>query len=158
MRDEKSKKNLGGRPSLYNSKYCEALIQHMSQGLSYESFAGTISVSKQTLYDWEKANPEFVDAKEVGLEKSRIFWESLGIQNIINTSESSPNVGSSSKSLNASVWIFNMKNRFGWRDKQPDEHEVVINNANTMNLDKIPQEEFEARYQAALNKSKESEK
>ena len=106
------------------------LIDHMGNGFSYESFAGSIGVSKQTIYDWEKSNSEFLDAKEVGIEKSRIFWEKLGIDHIVNESESSKELGSSSKSLNASVWIFNMKNRFQWRDKQPDETDVVVNNNN----------------------------
>lgn len=118
-----------GRPTKYDKKYCEELIEHMAKGLSYEAFAGTVSVSKQTLYDWEKANPEFLDAKEIAIEKCRIFWEELGIKNIINKSDSSSWEGGSeskSRSLNSSAWIFNMKNRFGWRDKQPGEEDKII--------------------------------
>ena len=106
------------------------LIEHMGNGFSYESFPGSIGVSKQTIKKKKKSNSEFLDAKEVGIEKSRIFWEKLGIDHIVNESESSKELGSSSKSLNASVWIFNMKNRFQWRDKQPDETDVVVNNNN----------------------------
>ncbi len=129
-----------GRPTLYKPEYCELLIKHMSEGLSYEAFAGVVEVSKQSLYDWEKVNPEFLDAKEKAVEKSRIFWEKLGISHILNESESTHGVGSSSKSLNASVWIFNMKNRFKWRDKQPDEVDVIVNN----NLKNKTDEELEA--------------
>lgn len=119
-----SEPNKAGRPTKYKKENCELLIKHMEKGFSYESFAGLIGVSKQTIYDWEKQYPEFLDAKEVGVEKSRIFWENLGIQNIINESFGQ-NMGS--KSLNSTVWIFNMKNRFQWRDKQPDEDQVNIN-------------------------------
>lgn len=120
------------RPTKYNPKYCAELIDHMAHGLSFEAFAGRIGVSKQTLYDWEKAQPEFLDAKEVGLQKAQLYWERLGIRYVVNKSDSESTVGmggsSKSRSLNASVWIFNMKNRFGWRDKQPGEVDVVVNN------------------------------
>lgn len=117
-----------GRPTKFKPEYCELLIEHMAKGLSFEAFAGRIGVSRRVLFDWEKAHQDFLHAKEIGIEKARIFWEELGIKHILNESESVPNVGSSSRSLNASVWIFNMKNRFQWRDKQPGETDVVVNN------------------------------
>jgi transposase-like protein len=113
-----------GRPSKYKPEYCEQLIEHMEQGLSFEAFAGSIGVCKQTLYTWTEEHEEFLDAKKRATEKSRLFWEKMGIDNIINVSE----FKGDSTSLNSAVWVFNMKNRFGWRDKQPDEHDVVVNN------------------------------
>lgn len=114
-----------GRPTGYDPSFCEKLIEHMDSGLSYESFAGTIGVSRRVLFDWERAHPEFLHSKEVGLERARIFWEKLGIEHIVNKSDSHGKGQSSSRSLNASVWIFNMKNRFGWRDKQPGEEDQI---------------------------------
>jgi hypothetical protein len=110
-----------GRPTDYKPEFDAQLISHMQQGLSFESFGGVIGKSKQTLYDWLDAQPTFLDAKMVGAEASRLFWEELGIHHILNTSETQAGIGGSSKSLNASVYNFQMKNRFGWRDKQPDE-------------------------------------
>lgn len=121
-----------GRPSKYKPEFCEQLIEHMEAGLSFESFAGTLNVSKQTIYDWEKEHPAFLDAKEIAFEKSRLFWEKLGIEHIVNKSDSYGEGQSQSRSINASVYIFNMKNRFKWRDKQPDEVDVVVNNTNTL--------------------------
>jgi len=117
-----------GRPTKYKTEYCHLLIEHMANGLSYEAFAGLIGVSKHSLYEWEKVHEEFSDAKRIAVEKSRLFWEKLGVDHILNVSESFGEGQSKSKSLNASVWIFNMKNRFKWRDKQPDETDVVVNN------------------------------
>ena len=114
----------GGRPTKYKPEYCQQLIKHMEGGLSYEAFAGTVGVSKQTIYDWEVANPKFLDAKSIAFEKSRVFWEKLAVDNIINKSDSNSWEGGSeskSRSINSTIWIFNMKNRFGWRDKQPGE-------------------------------------
>lgn len=120
-----------GAPSKYKPEYCQQLIEHMAEGLSFESFAGIIEVNRDSLYEWIKVHQEFSDAKKIAVDKSLHFWEKLGLNNIINISESeSQGEGfgrSSSRSLNSSVWIFNMKNRFGWRDKQPDEDSININ-------------------------------
>jgi DNA-binding XRE family transcriptional regulator len=85
--------------------YCQALVRWCKKGLSYESFASACNVSEQTLYDWEKAHPEFLEAKKIGYPHCRAFWERAGIAGKIP----------------AGTWIFNMKNRFGWRDKSPEE-------------------------------------
>ena len=117
----------GGRPTIYKQEFCDLLIDHMEKGYSYESFAGLLGVSKQTIYDWEKANPEFLDAKKRATEKSRLFWEKVGIENIVNieTMEKgeSGNFTAVKKSLNSAAWIFNMKNRFkdDWKDKHENE-------------------------------------
>ena len=109
-----------GRPSKYDSKYDQMLIEHMAQGLSFESFAGLISVNKDTLSEWVKVHESFSVAKKEGLDKNRLFWEKLAIDHILNKSDSEFQGSSSSRSLNATVWIFNMKNRFPqeWRDKR----------------------------------------
>lgn len=124
-----SEENKLGRPSKYKPEYCEQLVEHMNSGLSFESFAAVIGVNRDTLYEWTKVHSEFSDAQKEGLDKSLLFWEKLGIDNIINTSESESfgeGQGSSkSRSLNSSVYIFNMKNRFKWKDKQPDENDQI---------------------------------
>lgn len=102
-----------GRPTKYKPEYCEMLIEHMSQGYSYETFGAVVDCSKQTVYDWEEHFPEFVDAKKRAFTKCQQFWEKLGIDNII--SRSSREYGS--ETLNTGVWVFNMKNRFKWTDR-----------------------------------------
>lgn len=66
-----------GQPTKYRKEYCKKLIEWMSQGFSFESFAGTVDVSRQTVHDWVKANEEFLEAKRIGDSKSRIWWEKL---------------------------------------------------------------------------------
>lgn len=130
-----------GRPSKYKPEYCEKLIEHMASGLSFESFAGVIEVNVDTLHEWAKVHEEFSDSKRLAFAKNMAFWEKLGIEHIINKSDSESlgdGVSSSkSRSLNASVWIFNMKNRFKWRDRQPDETDVVVNNLSQANDDEL---------------------
>lgn len=110
-----------GRPHKYLPEYPDMLIEHMSKGFSYESFAGLVSVHKSTIYEWETSFEEFSDAKKIAFEKSRLFWEKQGIEGLYNTSTYDPETKvSTSRSLNSSVYIFNMKNRFPteWREKQ----------------------------------------
>ena len=99
-----------GRPTDYREGYPELLEDHMGQGYTYEAFCGRVGVCKQTLYTWEQKYPEFLDAKNRGLEKGRMFWERLGLGG----------AAGAIKNFNAAVWIFTMKNRFGWRDR----HEI----------------------------------
>ena len=111
-----------GRPIEYDPSYCQEIIDFCGQGYSIEAFAGKLGVSKQSLYNWFEKYPDFMDAKRVALEKSRMFWEGLAIDHVLNKSDSFGNgQGSTSRSINASVWIFNMKNRFKWRDKTDEE-------------------------------------
>lgn len=105
-----------GRPTDYRQEYCAMLIDHMAQGFSFESFGGVVGSCKQTMYSWLENFPEFLDAKSQGRARALLFWERAGNSGALGYL---PN-------FNASAYIFNMKNRFGWRDKQPDE-EVSTN-------------------------------
>lgn len=98
-----------GKPTSYRKRFCDQLISEMSNGLSYTGCAGIFGVTFQTLYDWEKRYPEWKEAKEIGIAKSQVFWEKIGMQYIVSNPRG--------PCLNSSVWIFNMKNRFGWRDR-----------------------------------------
>lgn len=110
------KKPKVGRPSDYDPIYCQMLIKHMEDGLSFECFAGVIGVCEQTLYNWLKDFPEFLESKNKGKPKSRLFWEKLGRDGAVNETIKDGDSMTKTQSLNSSVWIFNMKNRFGWRN------------------------------------------
>lgn len=103
-------KNPGGQPTKYKTEYCEMVTKHMSEGLSFESFAGVIGVNRDTLYEWAKVHQNFSDAKTKGTAASLLFWEKLGRQITIKGKG------------NIAGWIFNMKNRFidTWKER----HEV----------------------------------
>jgi len=90
----------------------------MSAGLSYEAFAGLTGVARTTLYNWEKDHEEWRNAKARAFDACLLFWERQGIKGLWTVSD---RVGSTC--LNSPVWTFNMKNRFKWRDKQPEEIE-----------------------------------
>lgn len=97
-----------GRPSKYVSDHDMALIAHMSEGYSYESFAALLNVHIDTLYEWEKKHDSFSEAKKVGRAKSMLMWEKMGLLGTLGKI----------KGFNSTAWIFNLKNRFGWTDRQ----------------------------------------
>ena len=105
-----------GAPTTYKPEYCLLLIEHLAQGLSFESFAAKVDCEERTLFNWAKQNPDFLAAKNLGWPKARLFWEKLGV------------MGAAGKirGFNPAAWIFNMKNRFRneWRDRQEVEHQV----------------------------------
>jgi hypothetical protein len=98
-----------GRPSKYDQKFDEMLITHMTEGLSFEAFAGIIEVNVDTLHEWVKVHKSFSDAKKIAFAKCRVFWEKMGISGAWNDAKG--------PCLNTGVWIFNMKNRFKWSDR-----------------------------------------
>lgn len=122
------KKQNTRRPTEYRPDFCEILIEHMSGGLSFESFAGVIGVDLGTMQDWlqavdkkgEPKYPEFIRAKAIAVEKCRLYWEKMGIEGLWNTSSKEHG----SRSFNSAVWAKNMKCRFSkeWGESVKVEH------------------------------------
>lgn len=93
-------------PGTYDPKWCDQLIEHAETGLSFEAFGATARVSKQTLYEWVKKYPEFADAKKLFESISLKWWEQTGMDGMNNKTAF----------FKTAVWIYNMRNRFGWKD------------------------------------------
>ena len=102
-------------------QYCE----HLSQGLSKQSF---VECCYKTIESRIEKEPDVFQSEKREIEKSlrasRLWWETVGKDNILNkkqmTKDQDGNTVLVETSLNAAAWIFNMKNRFKeeWRDKQ----------------------------------------
>lgn len=82
----------------------------MAEGYSKEATAGRLGVSRRTLYYWIEQYPEFAEAVEKGEAASQSWWEDRGRE------------ACSNGEFNGTVWSLNMRNRFGWSDKQSHEH------------------------------------
>lgn len=100
-----------GQPSKYRPEYCELLAKHLASGLSTESFCGVVKVAPDTLYEWFKVHPEFSEAQKQYEKQGLVLLEQIGMNGMMGKI----------KNFNVAAWIFIMKNRFKWRDKQPEE-------------------------------------
>lgn len=117
-----------GRPTKYKEEYCQMLIDHMSEGYSFDSFAGIVEVNIDTLYEWAKVHAKFSDAKHIGTAKSMAWWERIGRMGMINEIPF----------FNDRIWRLNMINRFRaqWSDGTKNENndkvktEIVVRYGN----------------------------
>lgn len=100
-----------GRPTDYRAEYCDLLAEHFAEGYSFESFGGVVGVSKQTLYNWCEAHPEFLDSKKSHETASQLVWEKR-LRSLATGGEG-----------NATAIIFGLKNRASdsWRDVKATE-------------------------------------
>lgn len=83
----------------------------------YESGASDVEIRVHCLggichETWERLlaeEPKFSEAIKMGRDMSKAWWESNGRLNLQN------------KDFSSTLWYMNMKNRFGWADKQQTE-------------------------------------
>ena len=129
-----------GRPTAYKKKYCPMLIEHMRQGLSFESFGGVAEVSKQTLYTWLQKHPDFLDAKLKGDGLSLLVWEKLGMAGMT----------AKIKFFNGHIWALNMKARFKWSDRMEVEQTTLKRPEIPEDISGMTDAELAQRYKQAL--------
>jgi transposase len=98
----------GGRPTKYQPEICEKVIELMKGGASRHTVALELEIDYQTLLNWEEKHKEFFDALKIGTSLSRGWWEKKAQESIAD------------KDINATILIFNLKNRFreAWNDTQ----------------------------------------
>ena len=95
-----------GRPSKYDAGVHPLVLEClMADGYSFEAACGAMGFEKDTGYEWTKKHDDFSNAKKRGEALSQLWWEHKGKQGM-----------DFGKDFNATVWVFAMKNRFGWRD------------------------------------------
>lgn len=104
MSEEVKEKRNPWRPTKYRPDFCQIAVDILSSGRSYAALAAELGVGKSSIVDWEKQHPDFSHALKIGLAKAESIWE-----------EHRP------AEVPPAIWIFTMKNRFGWRDKSETE-------------------------------------
>lgn len=102
----------GGQPTKYKPAYCNEVKEHLAQGLTLASWAGTVGVCRATAYNWADAHDEFLDAIKIGKAKGQLIWE----KKLLKQADDGEG--------NTAAIIFGMKNlyRDDWADKIINEH------------------------------------
>lgn len=88
------------RPTLYLPDYCEQVIELGRQGKSHAQIAAALGVSRQTLYNWQDAHPEFLDAITHARDLAQAWFEDKGQE------------GLATPGFNASLWAKQVSARF----------------------------------------------
>jgi len=97
-----------GRPTKYYPELCDELPHMFKDGESLaEVCAYRLGVTQKTFLEWVHKYPEFAEAYDAARTISEAWWTKCG---------RAMTLGKLPGAIPAS-WIFNMKNRFGWRDK-----------------------------------------
>lgn len=86
------------------------LVECGSQGHSMEQMHQALGISRAGWISLQKSSEEFNEATQLALEASEAWWIERG------------RLMACGVEGNATVWIFNMKNRFGWRDVRDINH------------------------------------
>jgi hypothetical protein len=90
----------------YKPELAEKLPEMFANGEDVAEVATKLGISRQTFYQWVEKFPKFAEAYALGKQYSEAWWSKLG------------RAGAAGKvDIQATVWIFNMKNKFGWRDR-----------------------------------------
>lgn len=63
----------------YKKEYDSMLIDHMSKGLSFESFGAVVNVTVDTLDLWLVEEPSFDNAEKIGSLHRKLLWEKMGL-------------------------------------------------------------------------------
>ncbi len=99
-----------GRPKItpadFPHDWKQKVEQLMSTGASRMEVYNYLDIDDETFARLVKEDIDFSATIKRGLRASQAWWESQGRFNLEN------------KDFNYVGWYMNMKNRFGWRDKQ----------------------------------------
>lgn len=99
-----------GRPPEITKEWAdeqaETLADMFAGGESVPEVAAKLNICKTSFYKATKISTEFMNSYKRGLSLSEAWWSRLG------------RVGAAGKiDIQPTTWIFNMKNRFGWKDR-----------------------------------------
>lgn len=110
-----------GRPTKYTKEMCDVVVALMKVGASKAEVCAELDICHETFQNYQTKHKEFSEAVKKGEQLSMAWWEREGR---INLKE---------KDFSYTGWYMNMKNRFGWADKQ----ETKIEGKLTVNIVKF---------------------
>lgn len=84
----------------------ERIEQLYAEGCSDVEVMAELRISKQKFDLMYATDEDFKELIDAGRLASSAYWHSVGRKNLFN------------KNLNTNLWMFVMKNRFGWAERQ----------------------------------------
>ena len=105
-----------GRPSMYDSAYCEQAIELGRIGKSTEAIGAIIGVGTATLYRWRDEHKEFREALDIAKDMELYWWEEQAQAYMVENKESDR--------LNASLWSRSMAARFPKKYRESVKQEI----------------------------------
>jgi len=103
-----------GRPSKYEARFCDLVVEHMAEGASLTSFAAEIDVARSTINEWMGEHPDFSEACARAKAKCAAWWEKVN-RSLALTGEG--NAGA------CKLGLTNMA-ADDWREKTETKHDV----------------------------------
>lgn len=140
-----------GRPSLYEDRFCEMVVDFCEDGSSLTAFAASIDVCRETIQEWRRVHPEFSVACNRALAKAQNYWEKMMVsaaRGEIIEKHSYGEGGCHFQKHNPIMIMFAMKARF------EDYKEPKDRKADPEDADK---DEFNLNYDKKKNQKKEDE-
>ena len=114
---ETTEKRPVGRPTLYDSKYCEEVVALGKIGKSVEAIGAILGVGTKTLYNWRDQHEEFLHALDMAKEFELQWWEDIAQTHMIENKESDK--------INASIWSRSMAARFPKKYREQVKQEIT---------------------------------
>jgi hypothetical protein len=103
-----------GRPSKYEPRFCEMVMEDMAKGFSLTAFAGLIGVNRDTIHAWMKEHPDFSEAVTRAKAARLRNWEEVALK--MRTTGGGPG--------GATITVFGLKNMGD--DEWSDRHSLEL--------------------------------
>lgn len=113
---ETTEKRSVGRPTLYDAKYCEEVIELGKIGKSVEQIASRLGFSLRTMYLWRDQHEDFMHAMEEAKQHELAWWEDQADAYMVETKDG--------PRLNATLWSRSMAARFPKKYRESVKQEI----------------------------------
>lgn len=111
----------------YKKDYDQGIIDHMSKGYSFMSYAGEIGVCPKTLYNWVDSHESFKQAKEIATSKALKLFEGALLDKLMGQEATVYSL----KNSEIAAILFALKTRFkevySERTEIAQSHDIKIN-------------------------------
>jgi transposase-like protein len=114
---ETTEKRPVGRPTLYDAKYCEEVIELGKIGKSVEQIASRLGFSLRTMYLWRDQHEDFMHAMEEAKQHELAWWEDQADAYMVETKDG--------PRLNATLWSRSMAARFPKKYRESVKQEIT---------------------------------